>query len=206
MTDLVVAGCATEAASHAVSKWHYSQIMPTGKLIKCGVWEDERFIGAVLFGRGASPHLGTMLGLDQTELCELVRVALRAHESPVTQIVAKALKILKETSPNLRAVVSFADPAQGHHGGIYQAGNWTYTGTSAVVTEYRIGGRWRHTRGAWNHPARPTAPTRLQPGKHRYLKGLDKQMARVIRRNGIAYPSPADEGSTVIHPTSGREV
>lgn len=206
MTSLVVAGCSTEAASHAVLKWHYSQIMPTGKLIKCGVWEDEQFIGAVLFGRGASPHLGTMLNLDQTELCELVRVALRAHKAPVTQIVSKALKILKETSPNLRAVISFADPSQGHHGGIYQAGNWTYTGTSAEVTEYLIGGRWRHTRGAWNHPERPTAKKRLQPGKYRYLKGLDKQMTRQIRRNSIPYPLPADEGSTVIHPTSSWEV
>ena len=37
--------------------WHYSQAMPAGKLVTFGVWEHGRFVGAVLYGRGANHNL-----------------------------------------------------------------------------------------------------------------------------------------------------
>lgn len=191
---LVIGNASHDAAKFAVENWHYSRILPTGKLVKYGVWEDSKFIGVVIYSRGASPNLGTFLGLDQTEICELTRVALTAHTSPVSQIVAATLKLLKKDNPKLRAVVSFADPKEGHKGGIYQAGNWIYTGSSNPVTEYYIDGRWRHTRGAYHHPKRPTAPKREAPGKFRYIYPLDKPMRRKITKFSLPYPS-AVEGS-----------
>lgn len=185
---LVVAPASHDAAKFAVTNWHYSQILPTGKLVKIGAWENDKFIGVVIFSRGASPHLGSALKLDQTQICELTRVALTKHVAPVSQIVAQALSFLRQTNPGLRAVISFADPTQGHHGGIYQAGNWVYTGQSNPVTEYLIGGRWRHTRGAYNHPARPTAEKREAPGKYRYIYPLDKAMRRVVEKLQLPYP------------------
>ena len=38
-------------------------------------------------------------------------------------------------------VVSFADTEQGHHGYIYQATNWIYTGLSAKRTDWKIKGK-----------------------------------------------------------------
>jgi len=200
---LKVAPCSNDAAKYAVENWHYSRILPTGKIVKLGVWEDGKFIGVVLFSRGASPNLGTALELDQTQVCELTRVALTKHTAPVSQIVALALSTLKETNPGLRAVISFADPQQGHHGGIYQAGNWIYTGSSNPVTEYFIGGRWRHTRGAYHDPRRPTAPKREAPGKYRYIYPLDKPMRRTVNLLRLPYPHAVEgseesrDGSTV---------
>ncbi|HJU36321.1 MAG TPA: hypothetical protein VJ716_02755 [Gaiellaceae bacterium] len=101
-------------------------------------------MGVVIFSRGASPYLGRKYDLDHTEVCELTRVALREHDAPVSRIVAIALRMLRRKCPGLRLVVSFAGPAQDHHGGIYQAGNWVFTGRSAGVVEYLVGGRWRH--------------------------------------------------------------
>lgn len=119
----------------------------------------------------------------------MTRVALRdGHVHPVTRVIASALSTLRTTNPGLRLVVSFADPAQGHHGGIYQAGNWIYTGMSSPVVEYRIGGRWRHTRGAYWHPDRATAERRTMPGKHRYLFPLDRAMRRRILPDASPYP------------------
>jgi hypothetical protein len=204
MTDLVVSPCSRKAAEHAVLRWHYSAQMPTGKLVTFGVWEDGDYVGAILYGRGASPYLLTAYGLDQTEGCELVRVALRRHTTPVSQAVASTLRQLRDVAPGLRVVVSFADPKEGHHGGIYQAGNWVYTGMSNPVTEYLIGGRWRHTRGAyWNAKGREI-PKRTAPGKHRYVYPLDRQMRRRLSKLALPYPQPADEGSTVSRPASGR--
>lgn len=189
MTNLVVAPASHDAAKFAVENWHYSKILPTGKLVKFGVWEEEKFIGVVIFSRGASPNLGTALELDQTQVCELTRVALTSHKAPVSQIVSEALGALKKSNPGMRAVVSFADPKEGHHGGIYQAGNWVFTGSSNPVTEYFIDGRWRHTRGAYHDPRRPTAPKRESPGKFRYIYPLDKAMRRKVTKQALPYPS-----------------
>lgn len=186
---LTVAPASHDAAKFAVENWHYSRILPWGKIIKYGVWENDSFIGVVIFSRGASPNLGTALELDQTEVCELTRVALTKHQAPVSQIVAKALRALKDSNPGLRAVVSFADPKEGHLGGIYQAGNWIYTGSSNSVTEYFIDGSWRHVRGVYHDPRRPTAPKREAPGKYRYIYPLDKQMRRRLEKLSLAYPS-----------------
>jgi hypothetical protein len=76
---LTVAPCDFAAAKYAIMHWHYSRTVPKGKLVTFGAWEDSQFIGAVVYGRGVSDNLGTAYGLDQTEVCELVRVALTAH-------------------------------------------------------------------------------------------------------------------------------
>jgi hypothetical protein len=128
--NLKIDFCSHDAAKYACLNWHYSRSIPACKLFKLGVWEDEKFIGAVIFSRGASPFLLKKYDLKQTEGCELTRVALKEHQTPVSRIVAIAIKILKKKNPGLRIIISFADPERGHHGGIYQAGGWIYTGTS----------------------------------------------------------------------------
>lgn len=192
MSKLVVAACSHEAAKYAVENWHYSRILPTGKIVKIGVWENDKFIGCVLFSRGASPNLGTALNLDQTQICELTRVALTKHEAPVSQILVLAIKELKESNPGLECVISFADPKEGHKGGIYQATNWIYTGQSNPVIEYFIDGRWRHTRGAYHDPRRPTAKKRQSPGKFRYLYPLNKKMKRELAKLAKPYPNAVE--------------
>ena len=192
MSKLVVAPCSHEAAKYAVENWHYSRILPTGKIVKIGVWENDKFIGCVLFSRGASPNLGTALSLDQIQICELTRVALTKHEAPVSQILVLAIKELKESNPGLECVISFADPKEGHKGGIYQATNWIYTGQSNPVIEYFIDGRWRHTRGAYHDPRRPTAKKRQSPGKFRYLYPLNKKMKRVLAKLAKPYPNAVE--------------
>lgn len=206
MVELKVAPCGHDAAKYAVENWHYSRILPTGKLVKFGVWEDKKFIGVVIFSRGASPWLGKALELDQTEICELTRIAMTKHATPVSQIVAICLKKFKEGNPKMRAVVSFADPKEGHKGGIYQAGNWIYTGQSGQVTEYFVDGRWRHKKGVWNRlvkegkqgknlpviPGGEPIPWRDMPGKFRYIYPLDKPMRRKVTKLALDFPSAVE--------------
>ena len=54
MTDLVVDFCDYKAAKYAVEHWHYSKRMPKSKLNHIGVWENDCYIGVVLFGVGAT--------------------------------------------------------------------------------------------------------------------------------------------------------
>lgn len=205
---LKVAPVGFDAADYACRNWHYSGRMVKGRAVKFGVWEDGQFVGAVVYGSGANAGLGSPYGLDQIEVCELVRVALREHRAPVTQIVAETLRQLKASQPGLRLVVSYADPTQGHHGGIYQAGNWLYDGVSTVREVYVVNGRryhgkamrqLRNTHTQRGVPARnalewarkvldPNATEEVAPGKHRYLMPLDRRMRREIEKRRIAPP------------------
>lgn len=200
---LLIDWCGYDAASYAVKHWHYSRAMPTGKLVKVGVWEDDEFIGCVLFGRGNSPHLGTKYKFAQTEICELTRVALRAHKTPVSRIGAIAVRLLRRECPGLRLVVSFADPEKGHHGGIYQAMGWTYTGQSAPTLLYFWRGKWRHTRSVAGRNVearlrklfvRGDLAKKEVPGKHRYLLPLDEATAAIAKE--LAQPYPKRETSS----------
>ena len=139
--DLRIDWATHEAAKHACVNWHYSGCLPAGKLVKVGAWENGKFIGVVLFGRGATPNLGRPYNLGQDECVELVRIALTKHENAVSRIAALAMKFLHKANPKLRLIVSFADQSQGHHGGIYQAGNWVYNGQGDPAKFYMILGK-----------------------------------------------------------------
>jgi hypothetical protein len=85
-------------------------------------------VGVAVFGTGVSRQIARPHGLLRSEVLELVRVAMKAHDVPVTRFLAVALRMIKKQYPQVRLIVSFADPNQGHEGKIYQAGNWIYTG------------------------------------------------------------------------------
>lgn len=196
---LQISPCSHEAASYAVLNWHYSRAMPASKLIKYGAWENDKFIGAVLFGRGACSKLVSRYGFTMTEGCELVRVALKSHETPVSRIVAICLKILKRENPGLRLVVSFADTAQGHDGGIYKAGNWVYTGATNPDKFPILGGKMVHTRTfsqmvKMGKIKRSDVKYKVTLPKHRYLYPLDAECRTAIEKFRRPYPKrPTDE-------------
>lgn len=198
-----------EAAKYACEHWHYSKCLPPSKSVKIGVWEDERFVGVVVFGVGAIPTLVKQYGLQPNEGCELVRVALREHKHFVSEIIAKAIKYLRESNPGLRLIVSFADPEQGHIGAIYQATNWIYTGKSHATEEFIVNGIRRHGRSL--HHGKPKNMTKkeyarlLDPNftvvmgssKHRYLMPLDRKMRKQIAPLAKPYPKkPIKENQT----------
>lgn len=222
MTDLLVAPCSAKASRYAVMHWHYSKTMPIGRLIRFGVWEDGRFVGSVIYGRGATPQMAKHHKLKQTEFCELVRIALDEHETTVSKIVSETLRQLRETNPGIRLVASFADPNEGHHGGIYQAGNWIYIGRSGEAEQVYFQGRWQHPRNA--NPStfggktaysglskltpaqRDALPRRRVPGKHRYVYPLDRGMRRRMLAQSKPYPARGEvlNGSDVPSRDVGR--
>jgi hypothetical protein len=184
--------CTHEAAKYAVEKWHYSRCIPKSKLAKIGVWESGRFIGVVIYGVGATADLVKRYGLKMTEGCELVRVALTSHENPVSKIVAVSLKLLRREYQGLRLVVSFADPEQGHKGGIYQAGNWIFAGQSQASDEYIFKGkRWqgRSFRNKYKGMEKHPSVTIVKgSSKYRYLMPLDDEMRKQIEPLRKPYP------------------
>ncbi len=210
--DLKLDWCSYEAAKYAVEHWHYSRRMPKSKLNTVGVWEHGNFIGSVIFGYGATADLVSPYGLTMQQGCELVRVALTTHKTPVSRIMKIAIKFLKEKNPDLRIIISFADPDEGHHGGIYQATNWIYAGESAGCYFYKDkNGKLWHPRNVsedlWRSGkvVRPSDCEKVwKPGKHRYLFPLDDAMRKQIEPLRKPYPK-RERGEIDNAPNSNSE-
>ena len=198
--DLRIDWATHAAAKYACENWHYSKSVPVPPLVKVGAWEDGKFIGVVIFSRGASSNLMKPYGLGQDEGCELTRISMTSHKTPVSRVVRLAMQFLKRNSPELRLIVSFADPQYGHHGGIYQAGNWIYVGDTAKGKEYWRDGKRLHSRQVsekgWNIQQGVKRKT-VKPseckivdtnGKHRYLMPLDADMKARIMPLAKPYP------------------
>jgi hypothetical protein len=195
-------------ATHAAAKFacencYYSKSLPVGKLAKIGAWENGAFVGVVIFAWGSNKSLGSPYELKMTECAELVRIALKSHQAPVSKILSIALRFLRSQSPGLQLLVSFADPEAGHHGGIYQATNWIYSGKSSNSFEYRLNGKRLNKRG-YTGKNFNGAPRREIPknavrvatvGKHRYLMPLTEALRKKLA--SLAKPYPKRAGSIV---------
>lgn len=193
--DLKIDWATHAAAKYACENWHYSKSVPVGKLVRIGAWEFGNFVGVMIFAWGMNKNLGAPYGLAINECCELVRIALNKHEAPVSRMMALALRFLNKQSTGLRLVVSFSDPEEGHHGGIYQANNWIYSGQSAPNYEWRLNGKRlnkrAYTGSNFGAPkmAVPSGAVKVAlKGKHRYLMPLDDDMRKKIEPLRKPYP------------------
>ncbi len=190
--------------------------MPTGKTVKIGVWENDKFIGVVIYSYGANNNAAKYFSLKQEQVCELTRIALKSHITPVTKILSISLKMLKKSNPGLQMVFSYSDKTnQNHHGGIYQGDNWAYIGersTSSKGAYYFIRGKKIHGRSArakygkdinfpkpWSH-----APSET---KHLYVKILNP--CYILKYKIHEYPKRAtskDNVASAIHAEEGGAI
>ena len=198
---LTLGPIAAAPARYACENWHYLGVMPVGRTFRVGVWEDELFIGTVIFNRGNNRHIGQPYNLPQNEIIQLARVPLREHRTPVSRILRIALKILSRHNPGLRLVISYVFLGAGHTGGIYKASNWAFMGEVESMPEMRIGGRSMPTRtvsvtyGTFSLPwiranVDPAAEIIRLPPKHVYAKALDPSLQAMLDARKLPYPEP----------------
>lgn len=208
--------CSHEAAKYACEKWHYSRCIPKSKLVRIGVWEGGTFAGAVIFGSGACPQIADPYGLSQTQVAELVRVALKpGHSFETTRCVAYSIKMVRRRFGGLRLLVSYADPEQGHHGGIYQGGNWIYTGLTAPTEWFELCATGERIHSHVYRRGQPGRATRDKAAgiirsvklvKHKYLMPIDEDIRRKIEPLRKPYPkrvTSADSGTPGNQPGGG---
>ena len=200
--ELKLDWCSHDAAWYAVKHWHYSRSLPSSKTARIGVWENGKFIGAIVFAWGANLRLAGEFGLKMTQCCELCRVALTRHETPVSRIVSIAVKMLKRTMPGIRLIISYADPEHGHVGKIYQAMGWIYVGDSKGPGGMMLKGKPTHRRTInskygtssvdWlqRHVDPEAYIIRTLP-KHKYLFPLDDELKTLLEKLRKPYPKCA---------------
>lgn len=208
----------------ACKNYHYSQSVPCGRKVAYAVFEQNKFIGVIIYSLGANNNLAKCFNMVQGEVCELTRVALAKHQNPVSRYVSVTLKMLKKQCQTVKIVVSYADKEnQNHTGGIYQAGNWIYLGVSKCSdTQFFYKGKWTHLRSinaiGEKNPALKkyliaNLPKRKNSDKYKYIYCFDKELDKKYRALSKPYPKknadlaqkqcgsvPADDGGAI--PTS----
>lgn len=108
---------------------HYAHRLPT-ICYAFGLYDGQLLQGVCTFGIPATQELivGSM-GIDYKDnFLELNRLVVNdgLPRNALSFFVSRCLKAL----PTPMVVVSYADSGMGHHGYIYQATNWIYTGMS----------------------------------------------------------------------------
>jgi hypothetical protein len=181
--------------------------MPSGKLWTYGLWEHGRFKGAVMFGAGATPNIGSPYGLKYDEVLELVRVALGGdHATPTSKVVMMAVRFLRRQMPKMRLLVSYADPRQGHAGVLYQACGWTFVGEMEVTRYIFCEGKIQHPRSLGARFGKngqslpslrahvdPHARSVVMPRKLKYLCPLEPAMSAMVAKLKQPYPKAEEK-------------
>ena len=175
---------------HAIAKCyvernHYLHSMPGGTDLCFGVLAGGRLLGAMTFGAGPANAYRLVSASRRADCLTLSRLWLSDDlpSNSESRVIGIALRVLRRVT-NVKFVVSYADPAQGHLGGIYQATNWLYTGLSEATPLLDLGdGVNRHSRSVSHslgtHSVRFLTRQGLavrkvpQQRKHRYIYFLD---------------------------------
>ena len=148
-----------------------------------GLFEQSILIGVMTIGKPASPSLcNGVCGKPFTEyVYELNRLCVDGglEKNTLSYFVASSLRLIKDDL----IIVSYADTLQGHHGYIYQATNWLYTGSTKERTDIgqEDGTHSRHYDKEVNYKAN----RKFRSSKHRYVYFIGKK--RNIFLNELKY-------------------
>lgn len=114
---------------------HYAKRIPGVILFTFGIYEDKILKGVCSYGLPPSPDLCKgICGIEFKDIVlELNRLCVDEdlEKNALSYFVGQTLKLL----PKPKIIVSYADSSQHHHGYIYQATNWIYTGLSAKMRD-----------------------------------------------------------------------
>jgi hypothetical protein len=179
---------------------HYLHSFPGGTVLAFGVFIQTRLLGAVTFGSGPANAYRLVNQARPDHCLTLSRLWLSEElpsnsESRVIGVILRALK----KGTGYKFLVSYADPAHGHQGTIYQATGWLYTGLSQATPLFDLGdGRIRHSRSlshaygshSIRHFNEHGVNVRVIPqsSKYRYLYFLDPEWQLKLKTIILPYP------------------
>jgi hypothetical protein len=112
-------------------KKHYAKSIPN-IIYAFGLFDENLIIqGVCCYGTPANNHNNNV---EQFKQIELVRLVINDDmpKNTLSFFLAKTLKFL----PSPLSIISYADAGKNHHGYIYQATNWIYTGLGGGVDFY----------------------------------------------------------------------
>lgn len=170
---------------------HYAHRIPSISYAYGLYTIDKKLIGVCTFGM--PPNYTEMKAWQEFDLLELNRLVVNdgLPKNTLSYFVSQCLKAL----PMPKVIISYSDFRAGHHGYIYQATNWIYTGIGGEGQNIYImkDGTERHQRHG--DKINPKLVDRIEKttGKARYYyfcadKKTKKYMMDRLRFKPLPYP------------------
>ncbi len=205
MTEYVMTGASTDEVWPLVRDFHYSKRMSAAvqhcfALRKSGglFGDTGELVAAAVFGLPANPSWPN----DALELQRLVR--RDDFGGMLSGLVSYSLRWLRANT-NTPFVLSYADTAEGHHGGIYQATGWKYVRLSKGDTGFRApDGSYHHGRSLVSRygtrskefilSRHPDWIVTKDGDKHLYIFPVRQKWATIARLHkweSLPYPKPS---------------
>lgn len=198
LNELEVKQITYEETKPFILNLHYAQRMPSITWAY-GLFHNIKLIGVVTFGKSASPALSKGILGDElkSKVYELNRLVLLENlpKNSASFLVSRALQDLKKH--NL-CIVSFSDLGMNHHGYIYQALNFYFTGKSKSRTDKYVP-NGKHSRHYDKNVKEVYRSVRTE--KHRYVYfACDKRHKKEYLRklNYPILPYPKGENSRYV--------
>lgn len=185
-----------------------------------GLIEDGVLQAVITYGKPASPSV--CVGICGKEysgnVYELNRMCRSdEYRKPLSHFVSATLRMLK---PLDWIVVSYSDTAMNHHGYVYQACNFLYTGTSAPHADKYVPEGSGHNRHAESFDVRKDEFSVERSIKHRYVyfctksKRLKREWMNSLRYPVMPYPKGDNSnyelgkfiGKTVVNNATGETI
>ena len=188
-TTILLSGPHRKNAEQTIKDHHYTRSVPSGKSYY--VKYDDAI---VVWSIPANYNIARfVLGWEGGTVWELSRLwAPDGHRpSLLTEAISAALKVLRREE-TVDAVVSYADPNAGHHGGVYRAASWIYHGQSEESRVYVSKETGEHvSRRAFHSGKRGLKKAEIEalgyaqlklPGKERFVRPLSRRARRAFRQ------------------------
>ena len=166
---------------------HYAKRLPSISYA-FGLYDDGILIGICTFGSPPSNALcvGVCGEKHRDKVLELNRLCLNDHN--IKNLTSFFLSRCLKQIPNNKIIVSYADTSQNHHGYIYQATNWLYTGLSAKRTErYDVNNPQKHSKTVTESMNYHELAVRDRPQKHRYVYFTGSKTEKRILKKSLNY-------------------
>ena len=228
ITKLSIRPVTKNRAKKMVIKYHYSKLW-TKCSVALGLFHqtgnehaffdepEEKMVGVIVYGDPIGRLTGQSISdeIERTEVLELTRLFI--HDGYGSNIeswfISQSFKWLRHFRPNIKALISYASPVEGHSGTIYQATNWIYQGNNnrwndGWLFKFKPDGRWKHGRTIFpyynsNDPKeiqkKVTEPfwIRKEQQKHRYVyilagKRDKKNILNTLKHETLPYPKSRD--------------
>ena len=178
---------------------------------------EEKMVGVIVYGDPIGRLTGQSISdeIDRKEVLELTRLFI--HDGYGSNIeswfISQSFNWLRKHKQDIKALISYASPVEGHSGTIYQATNWIYQGNNnrwndGWLFKFEPGGRWKHGRTIFpyynsNDPKeiqkKVTEPfwIKKEQQKHRYVyilagKRDKKKIMKSLKHNTLPYPKQSD--------------
>ena len=194
----------SKTSNIVVSEMHYAKrAVPV--VWAFGAYFNNILHGVISFGKPASPHVCFgICGRENSErVYELNRLWMSEHcpKNSESRFIGWSLRQLKNVKPPL-ILISYADTAQKHRGGIYMATNWIYVGLS---DERKCGDKsidGKHSR----HGSKASEKLKTFPRsrKHRFVYFFNQNDKSLLKWKQGPYPNNPKQQRDLEMPSSRK--